>query len=289
MMPTIAINRDKQLSPRLDAAALKGDVDFFWRHGYLIVRNAFSAHEMQLAKQAIETNVVNQEYLDKIIKKTADGKHPAFETLAVWNDTSGDDIFAKLTRNYKIFDRLEAIFEDRVYAYHNKVAMKYPGTPGFSYHQDYFYWYSMGNLFPDMATASIAVDPSTRENGCLRVLDGSHKMGRIDHEYDNELEDSGVDKERLPAIKERCKEVFVELAIGDLVIFHCNTLHGSDDNTSSFSRLALLGCYNTRHNDPYKTTVHGCPFFVEQRVVTEPISQDDLHRIPNFAMKFTSK
>ena len=35
----------------------------------------------------------------------------------VRNDTGGDDLFAKVTRNYKIFDRLEAIFADKIYVY----------------------------------------------------------------------------------------------------------------------------------------------------------------------------
>ena len=54
------------------------------------------------------------------MQPSADGKHPAFQLLVVCNDTSGDDLFAKLTRDYKIFERLEAIFNDQVYVYHNK-------------------------------------------------------------------------------------------------------------------------------------------------------------------------
>ena len=49
------------------------------------------------------------------------------------------------------------------------------------WHQDYGYWYENGCLTPDMGSVFIALDPCTKENGCLRVLSGSHKMGRLDH------------------------------------------------------------------------------------------------------------
>lgn len=268
----------------LSEALLAADAEFFWRNGYLIVRNAFSREEMEIAKEAAQTNPEMQRQLASIRSKTESGKHNAFETIFVWNDVSGDDLFAKLTRNYRIFERLEAFFSDKVYVYHNKIALKYPSVPGFRYHQDYYYWYSMGCLLPDMATASIALDAANRRNGCLRILAGSHKMGRINHEFDPELEDSGADPERLEIIKTRFEEVFIELAAGDFVIFHCNTLHGSDDNVSDMSRLALLGCYNTKHNDPYMPTSSGHPFFHEQAILADRVRRSDLSRMPDFSL-----
>jgi ectoine hydroxylase-related dioxygenase (phytanoyl-CoA dioxygenase family) len=268
---------------------LASDREFFLENGYLILRNVFTREEMEIAREAVHTNERMQRQLTNIRAKTESGKHNAFETIFVWNDTAGDDAFAKLTRNYQIFERLEAIFDDRVYVYHNKVALKYPAVPGFRYHQDYFYWYGMGCLYPDMATASIAIDAATRENGCLRVLAGSHKMGRIEHEFDAEREDSGVSLDRLAYIRERCEEVVCELGVGDLVVFHCNTLHGSDDNASEKSRLALLGCYNTRHNDPYKATDCGHPFYHDQSIVSERVTRADLEKMPDFDLYITSK
>jgi len=273
----------------LSEATLTSDRERFLRDGYVIVRNAFTPEEMELARTAVQANDRMQRQLTNIRTKTESGKHNAFETIFVWNDTSGDDLFAKLTRNYQVLERLEAFLADRVYVYHNKVALKYPLVPGFRYHQDYFYWYGMGCLFPDMATTSIAIDAATRENGCLKVLAGSHRMGRVDHEFDAELEDSGVSPDRLAMIRERCEEVYVELGIGDLVIFHCNLLHGSDDNFSDKSRLALLGCYNTAHNDPYKATDCGHPFFHEQSMVTERLNPADLNRMPDFDFYVRSK
>ncbi|MDH5575976.1 MAG: phytanoyl-CoA dioxygenase family protein, partial [Nitrospirota bacterium] len=214
------------------------------------------------------------------------GKRPSFETIFVWNDTAGNDVFAKATRRAAIFDRLEDFFKDNIYVYHNKITLKYPGMVGFRYHQDYAYWYGMGNLYPDMATVLIAVDGMTRENGCLKILEGSHKMGRIDHVFDDGVSDSGVCPERLEVIKKRLPEVFVELESGDVVMFHCNTLHGSDDNESSHSRIALIGCYNTRGNNPYQSAC-GHPFYQTQEKVFEKITEKDANNLPDFELNFS--
>ena len=270
----------------LDKATLKEEAEFFWQNGYMVIRNAFSPEEMGFVKSAIKQNKMMEERVEALRKKVADGKHPSFETIFVWNDTSGDDIFAKVTRNYKIIERLEYFFSDSVYVYHNKIALKYPGIPGFRYHQDYNYWYKMGNLYPDMATASTAIDAATIENGCLRILEGSHKMGRIDHEFHEAEHDSGVNEARLNIIRQRLKEVHIKLDVGDTVIFHCNTLHASDDNHSPASRIALLGCYNTKHNSPYSSKESGHPYYSEQKTVTEKITAADIARMPDFSLAY---
>ena len=191
------------------------------------------------------------------------------------------DAFAKATRSHRIIDRLEAIFGDEVYVYHNKIALKYPGVVGFSHHQDYAYWYKMGNLHPDMATCFIAVDRATRRNGCLKLVEGSHVLGRIDHVERDGVSDSGVDPERLEQVLERMPEVPIELESGDAVIFHCNVLHASDDNRSDESRIGLLGCYNTKHNSPYKSA-HGHPSYVRQDKLADEITRADLDNLPDF-------
>ena len=212
-------------------------------------------------------------------ERSAGNTRPSFETIFVWNDTARNDAFAKATRSTKIIDRLEAIFGDEVYVYHNKIALKYPGVVGFSHHQDYWYWYQMGNLYPDMATAMIAVDRHTQSNGCLSLVEGSHKLGRIEHIYRDGVSDSGVDPERLAEIKKHMPDVPIELEIGDVAIFHCNTLHSSADNHSTESRIGLLGCYNTKHNDPYKVA-HGHPGWQVQPKIAESLLAKALQECP---------
>jgi Phytanoyl-CoA dioxygenase (PhyH) len=270
----------------LDTATLHADSEAFWRTGYFIVRGAFTADEMDITRRAITGNARMNARVESLRPRVQAGDRPAFETVFVWNDTGGDDVFAKLTRNYRLFDRLCHFFGDHIYVYHNKIALKYPGMPGFRHHQDYFYWYGMGNLLPDMATAQIAIDRSTRANGCLRILEGSHRLGRVDHMDYTGPADSGVEERRLAAIRARFPEVDIELEPGDAVLFHCNTLHASADNPSELSRIALLGCYNTRRNSPYEPNHSGHPLYAPQASITAPITAADEARLPDFDVRF---
>lgn len=263
------------------ARAFEDEAEAFWARGFVIVRGLFAPSEMAVLKEIIARHAGMKAHATRALERSQGTTRPSFETVYVWNDTAGNDAFAKATRSHRIIDRLEAFFGDDVYVYHNKVAQKYPGVVGFSHHQDYAYWYDMGNLYPDMATAFIAIDRATRANGCLKLIEGSHKLGRLNHVHRDGVSDSGVEVERLAEILKVMPEVPIELEIGDAVIFHCNVLHASDDNHSNESRIGLLGCYNTRHNDPYKS-VHGHPGWHPQRKLAEPITKADLSNLPDF-------
>jgi ectoine hydroxylase len=91
--------------------------------------------------------------------------------MALWNRPT-DDVYGTVSRLPKVVDTLEHLLGDEVYHYHSKMVIKEPFTGGsFCWHQDYGYWYLNGCLFPDMASVMVAVDPNTRENGCLQVSD----------------------------------------------------------------------------------------------------------------------
>lgn len=267
---------------------LLSEYEQFWEKGYLVLREVFAKEEMQIIKRVVGSQPGMNAQAEDVRKRIEQGERPSFETIYVWNDTARYDLFSKAVRSHKILGRLESFYKDRVYAYHNKVTLKYPGIVGFLYHQDYAYWYKMGNLYPDMAAAFIAVDEATRQNGCLKIIEGSHKLGRIDHVLNNGVSDSGVCPERLAVILERLPEVYVELNAGDVVLFHCNTLHGSDDNHSQDSRIALVGTYNTRHNDPYITD-HPHPNYQSQDQIFERITEADADALPDFELDYSER
>lgn len=266
-------------------ALRRKEIAAFWKQGFVILRGVFKKEEMAVLKEIVKRHAGMAAHAAKALERSAGTTRPSFETVYVWNDTARGDAFAKATRSRKIIDRLEAFFDDEVYVYHNKVALKYPGVVGFSYHQDYAYWYEMGNLYPDMATAFVAVDRATRTNGCLKLVEGSHKLGRLNHVQRDGVSDSGVDPARLEEILKVMPEVPIELEVGDVAIFHCNVLHGSDDNQSGESRIGLLGCYNTKHNDPYKS-VHGHPGYHPQQKLDAEITAKDLDNLPDFSYQW---
>jgi ectoine hydroxylase-related dioxygenase (phytanoyl-CoA dioxygenase family) len=98
------------------------------------------------------------------------------------------------------------------------------------------------------------VDRATRANGCLQVIEGSHRLGRIDHVLTGDQ--AGADLERVQAILERLPLVYVEMEPGDVLFFHCNLLHRSAENRSEYPRWSMICCYNAASNDPYKESHH---------------------------------
>jgi ectoine hydroxylase len=174
--------------------------------------------------------------------------------LSLWNHP-GDTIYGMFARCESIVNSAERILDGEVYHYHSKMIMKDAKTGGaWAWHQDYGYWYQNGVLSPDLCSASIAVDPATRENGCLQVIEGSHLLGRVDHILTGDQ--AGADKEHVAAILERFPLVYVEMDPGDVLFFHSNLLHASAENTSDKPRWSMICCYNAARNNPYMESHH---------------------------------
>jgi ectoine hydroxylase-related dioxygenase (phytanoyl-CoA dioxygenase family) len=225
------------------------DVQQFSRDGFVIVRGLLSPEEADLLRDVARG--------DQAMTQSAYGRSDstgAAVLLALRNDLR-DDMYSAVVRSRRVVDRMTTFLGDEVYHYHHKLILKEPRVGGaWEWHQDYGYWYHNGCLYPDMGSCMIAIDRASRENGCLQVLKGSHHLGRIDHGKTGDQ--TGADLERVAVALARLELVYVSLDPGDAVCFHGNLLHRSDQNRSDEPRWALIGCYNTRHNDPYKESRH---------------------------------
>ncbi len=225
------------------------DVQRYNEDGYLLVKGMLSPAEIELlGRTAREDRVLDQHSYGKV-----DGEGGTVR-LSLWNHPT-DTIYGMVARSESIVGSAEKLLGGEVYHYHSKMIMKDAKVGGaWAWHQDYGYWYQNGVLFPLLTSAFIAVDPATKENGCLQVIKGSHELGRIEHVLTGEQ--AGADQERVNEILKRMELVHVEMAPGDTLYFHANTLHRSDQNTSDKPRWSMICCYNAARNDPYKEAHH---------------------------------
>ena len=224
-------------------------VEAFHRDGFVIVRGLLNERETSILQQVAHAD----EKLAALMNTRLDAGG-AKTTLALDNGL-GDDIYSAIVRSERLVKSTEQLLGDEPYHYHHKVSAKQPFEGGaWEWHQDYGYWYNNGCLFPDMLSCYIAIDAANVENGCLQVLKGSHRIGRIDHGKVGGQ--TGADMERVNAALECLELVYAELAPGDAVYFHCNTLHKSDQNRSPNPRWGLICCYNAKSNSPYKEGPH---------------------------------
>jgi len=217
--------------------------------GFVLCPEYFLDKEISLlARAAKEDRALDQHSFSK-----DDGEGGAVR-LALWNHP-GDGLYGMFSRCRRVADVADQILGDEAYHYHSKMVMKDARTGGaWAWHQDYGYWYQNGVLTPNLVSVMIAVDDANIENGCLQVIRGSHKLGRIDHVLTGDQ--AGADMERVDVALERMELVHCEMKAGDALFFHSNLLHRSDQNKSEFPRWSLICCYNAKSNDPYKESHH---------------------------------
>jgi ectoine hydroxylase-related dioxygenase (phytanoyl-CoA dioxygenase family) len=224
-------------------------LDEYQRNGFVLVKGMFDAEEIGLLRRAAKQD----RDLDQHSFGRGDGEG-GIVRLSLWNHP-GDTIYGMFARCETIVNSAEKLLGGEVYHYHSKMIMKDAKVGGaWAWHQDYGYWYQNGVLFPLLCSASIAVDSATRENGCLQVLSGSHHMGRIDHILTGDQ--AGADLERVREAQKRLETVYLEMDPGDVLFFHANLLHRSDQNQSDKPRWSMICCYNAARNDPYKEAHH---------------------------------
>lgn len=104
-------------------------------------------------------------------------------------------------------------------------------------HQDMPYW----PFAPyELISAWFALDDSTLENGCVRFLPGSHKMGLLKHVPSGIVGNSlKLEDDRVEGIR----EFPVEVKRGSCVLHHCLTAHRSESNRSARPRRGLICIY----------------------------------------------
>lgn len=220
--------------------------------GFLIIRDFLQNNEVEklyhvaIGDSAVRKNAIN-------VNDSA-GKR---SKLSLWYKP-GDDIYGLLTRSQRMVNSVNQLLtknangeQDAVCHFHSKLMQKEPRVGGaWEWHQDYGYWYKNEFLLPDqMMSVMIAITDATKENGCLQVIKGSHKMGRVEHGFAGEQ--VGASQRYVDLALNSMDLLYVELKAGDALFFHSNLLHRSEANLSDKPRWSMISCYNRQSNIGY--------------------------------------
>src|SRR5437762_9068548 len=214
------------------------------RDGYVIIRNFLQKEEVnKLYTIAIEDDTMQKHSFDlndQTGKKTK---------LALWY-TPGNDAYGLLTKSRRMIAAADKLMEgdSAVCHFHSKLMQKEPKVGGaWEWHQDYGYWYKNEFLLPNqMISIMIAITDANRQNGCLQVIQGTHKMGRIEHGFAGEQ--VGASQHYVDLSLKTMPLVYVEINAGDALFFHPNLLHRSEANLSDKPRWSLISVYNRSSN-----------------------------------------
>lgn len=143
-----------------------------------------------------------------------------------------------IATNPKTLDCMEAILGPNILVLWTRFFVKYPGEKGeVGWHQDVRFW----GLQPPEAQARVwyAIDDSDSENGCMRIIPGTHRLGFLKH---MKSEDSGYEWIAVSPDDERLA-VDCILKSGEISIHHGLVTHCSRLNPSTRRRCGLTISY----------------------------------------------
>ena len=220
------------------------------RDGYLLIKNFCSQAEInKLYKTALEDDAMRKNALDL---NDQSGKKTK---LSLWF-TPGNDVFGYLTRSEKMISSVAQLLDNDspVCHFHSKLMQKEPKVGGaWEWHQDYGYWYKNQFMFPDqLISVMVALTAANKENGCLQVIKGSHKLGRVNHGFSGEQ--VGADMVMVDNALKTMELVYCDLQPGDALFFHSNLLHRSEANLSDHPRWSIISCFSSQSNLAYNET-----------------------------------
>ena len=145
-------------------------------------------------------------------------------------------VLDKVSHNSKILDAVESIIGKDILVCGTTLFIKNPDQKGFvSFHQDAKY---IGLEPHNWVTGWVAITDSNEENGCMRMLKGSHKEDLKFHNQkfdENNLLTRGQTVENVPINK----TIPVILKAGQLSLHHPQIVHGSGLNKSNDRRIGF--------------------------------------------------
>jgi ectoine hydroxylase-related dioxygenase (phytanoyl-CoA dioxygenase family) len=163
-------------------------------------------------------------------------RHPGLRGEQLSHElVASDPFWVRLVSDDRLLDLAEIFVGPDIALF----ASHYISKPPFSgqpvlWHQDGAYW----PLEPmKVVTLWLAVDHSLPENGCMRVIPGSHR-GEI-HAVRQRADTANVLGSESAAEADESRAVDVILAPGDVEIHHPNIMHASDPNVSPRRRCGL--------------------------------------------------
>ncbi len=133
-------------------------------------------------------------------------------------------------------------------AHHNCIMTKEPQfSSDTGWHQDIRYW---SFPRPNLVSAWLALGNENRENGCLQLVPGSHRMAFDQQQFDEDF----FFRDDLPENQNLIEQsVHAELEPGDVLLFHCQTLHAATRNHTTETKYSVVFTFRGAENSP----IHG--------------------------------
>jgi ectoine hydroxylase-related dioxygenase (phytanoyl-CoA dioxygenase family) len=224
----------------------KEQIDFFNDNGYLAGIKMLDDDQVGRLKKELTvladiTHPGHKLFYEFHSNESTDPGTILFHALGAWRITPG---FHDVLWNPRFLVAANQLLgNEPVRFWHDQLFWKPPKKGGVvAWHQDYSYWTRTKPVAH--LTCWCGLDDSTKENGCLQYIAGSHRWGLLP---------KPVIAGELQGIKDVLNEdqkkqfdhpQYAEVKAGEAIFHHSLTLHGSGENKSDKPRRAfVINCF----------------------------------------------
>jgi phytanoyl-CoA hydroxylase len=241
------------------AAFTADEVALFDRQGFLVVRQMVSAELVaqlrSLVEDQLQRHVPPVEYEADLHYPGAPTSRqvPGGQTVRRLKQAhSRSYLFTEWLQSPPLLNRLQQLLGPAVVcplAHHNCIMTKHPAfSSETGWHQDLRYWSFQR---PELVNAWLALGSERAANGGLRVIPGSHRARFADEQFDHQRFFRTDWPANEPWLN---RQQLVELDAGDVLFFHCLTLHAADRNTTNQTKLSVVFTFRPGDNPPIPGT-----------------------------------
>ena len=215
-------------------------VDFYEANGYLAGVRLLTDHQVERLRADLGTLIQpeqagNQLFYEYHFNESIDPRKVLFHALGAWRVATA---FHDLLWNLAFLLPASQLLDGPVRFWHDQIFYK-PAHHGgvVAWHQDYSYW----TRTQPMAHLScwIGLDDSTRDNGCVHYVPGSHRWNLLPitglANDMNAIQPLLTDEQR-----KQFKPVAIELKKGEASFHHPLMVHGSFENRTDTPRRAAV-------------------------------------------------
>ncbi|WP_054023982.1 phytanoyl-CoA dioxygenase family protein [Bacillus sp. FJAT-28004] len=219
------------------------EVQFYKKNGYALHKKQLFSPE----KMSELTNIFEEQWELVGRKLNSELDTPHFR----------DERLLKFLLSDEVLDLVEPLIGPNIGLWSSHFICKEPlvgkQTP---WHEDSAYWKGRLSRFDNIVTVWLAIDRSSKENGCMRVIPGTHNNGFSEYEqvdgndniFDTEIRN-----------KDESQAVYFELEPGESSVHDSRIIHGAAPNKSEFRRCGYTMRYfsteaqvNTEKNQNHK-------------------------------------
>jgi hypothetical protein len=223
------------------------EIAFFEREGYLVRSQPLFAQP--------KFDALRAHFEDKLTRLPADVS-PEGMDVPHFTDTK---LFEWLLAD-EVLDLVEPLIGPDIALFSSHFIAKPAGAGRrVPWHEDSAYWKKMMQPH-EVVTVWLAIDPSTRANGCMKVIPRTHTSGGGFSEYEDVDRATNVFGAQIkPHQIDESRVVYLELRPNECSLHHARLMHASDPNTSKVRRCGYTMRYmstRVKLNEQYTGAFH---------------------------------